>query len=489
MTSCTSSLMGHAAHHMFLGAMAFLACSEPSRAPVTPTDTTSVPADPSDWTRFGWDAGRSSAPNVETGITAGNVVSLRRQQVSIDGTVDGSPIYLHDVQVAGAGHDAFFVTTTYGRTLAVDADDGTVLWTYTPPGYASWVGSYRITTATPVADPGRDFIYAASPDGKIQKLAVADGRAVWSVAITLLPQREKIASPLNFFRGRVIAATGGYIGDAPPYQGHVAIVDGSSGALLHVWNSLCSDRPGLIQPSSCATSGSAIWGRNAPVVDTTSGDIFVATGNGRWDGRTNWGDAVLELDADATRVVGNYTPTNTASLDASDADLGSTAPALLGGNLIAQGGKDSDIRLLDVAAMRGSTGHQDGEVQVVSSPSGVDRFTAPAVLHRGAETWMFTADDAGTAAWTLTGGRLTVAWRNGNSGTSPVVAGGLLFVYDPGGGLRAYDASTGRQITVLDCGRGHWNSPIIVDGRIALPEGNANDRRTSGVLDIWRVVP
>ncbi len=34
---------------------------------------------------------------------------------------------------------------------------------------------------------------------------------------------------------------------------------------------------------------------------------------------------------------------------------------------------------------------------------------------------------------------------------------------------------------------GHWNSPIVVDGRIALPEGNSNDHSTSGILDIWRL--
>ena len=38
----------------------------------------------------------------------------------------------------------------------------------------------------------------------------------------------------------------------------------------------------------------------------------------------------------------------------------------------------------------------------------------------------------------------------------------------------------------LTAGSGHWNSPIVTDGRIALPEGDANDHRTSGVLDIWR---
>jgi outer membrane protein assembly factor BamB len=472
-----------------IGALAWLGCDAPTPGPATPGDTSSGKFAPSDWTRFGWDAGRSNAPAGSTGITAANIQSLRRQQISIDGTVDASPIYLHGVRVNGGTHDVFFVTTTYGKTLAIDADDGSVLWRYTPPGYETWAGSHRFTTATPVADSGREFVYAASPDGRIQKLAVLDGRAVWTTAITRLPQREKIAAPLNLFRGRVIATTGGYIGDPPPYQGHVTIIDGGSGALLAVWNALCSDRAGLIDPASCAESGAAIWGRAGAVIDSASGNIFVATGDGRWDGRTDWGDAVLELDPDAIRIVGNYTPGNTESLDASDADLGSTAPVLLGGGFIAQGGKDGQIRLLGVSAMGGATAHRGGELQVLSAPSDVARFTAPAVLHNGTETWMFTADGGGTAAWALSRGSLRVMWQNRHAGTSPVVAGGLLYVYDPGGGLRVYEATTGREVAVLDCGGGHWNSPIVVDGRIALPEGNANDHRTSGVLNIWRASP
>jgi outer membrane protein assembly factor BamB len=100
-----------------------------------------------------------------TGITAANVQSLSLQKVTIDGTVDGSAIYLHGVPVGGATHNVFFVTTTYGKTLAIDADSGAVLWRFTPPDYNSFAGSYRITTATPVAALDRQSIYAASPDG------------------------------------------------------------------------------------------------------------------------------------------------------------------------------------------------------------------------------------------------------------------------------------------------------------------------------------
>ena len=398
------------------------------------------------------------------------------RRVTLDGTVDSSPIYVHG---------AFVVTTTYGRTEAIDAKTGAVRWRFTPAGYSSWAGSAQITTSTPVADPTEKWIYAASPVGRIYKLSAATGRAAWSVSITRLPSREKIASALNYARGHVIATTGGYIGDAPPYQGHVAIVDGASGRLLHVWNSLCSDRAGLLDPSSCGASDSAIWGRSGAVVDPSTGDLLIATGNAPWNGSTNWGDAVLRLSPDATRLLGNYTPTNTDQLNASDTDLGSTSPVVLDAGHLAQGGKDGHIRVLSVAAMRGTSPHKGGELQIVSTPSGTDLFTAPAVWRTGSSTWLFAADNGGTAAWRYSGGHLTQVWQHGTGGTSPVVAGGLLWVYSPGGGLNVYRPTTGALVATLPCGGGHWNSPIVVDGHVALPEGNANDHATRGVLDIW----
>ena len=436
-----------------------------------------------DWPRFGWDVGRSSAPTVSMRLSAGTVGKLRRQQVTLPGTVDASAIYLHAVTVGGASHDVVFVTTTYGKTLAIDVDRGTILWEHTPPGYA---GRYQVTTATPAADPDRAHIYAAAPDGTIQKLAVADGSVVWRTSVTGLPRREKLAASLTVFRGRLIATTGGYIGDAPPYQGHVAVLDATSGALLHVWNSLCSGRRQLIHPASCRASGSAIWGKAGAVIDSATGHIFVATGNGPWDGQDNWGDAVIELDADAATLLGNYTPVNTDQLEARDADLGSTSPVLLGGGLVVQGGKDGDLRLLDWSTLRGATPHRGGEKQIVSTPSGGAMFTAPAVWHADSTTWLFAADGGGTAAWTLRRGALESSWHSGQGGTSPVVVDGLLLVYDPRGGLRVYEARTGRPIATLECGSGHWNSPIVADGRIVLPEGNSNDEGLSGVLDIWR---
>ena len=92
-------------------------------------------------------------------------------------------------------------------------------------------------------------------------------------------------------------------------------------------------------PSTCPASDSAIWGRNAPVLEPGTGRILVATGNGPFNGRTDWGDSVLELTPNASRLLHNWTPRDQAQLNADDGDLGSTSPALLpvGARLPARG--------------------------------------------------------------------------------------------------------------------------------------------------------
>ena len=84
--------------------------------------------------------------------------------------------------------------------------------------------------------------------------------------------------------------------------------------------------------------------------------------------------------------------------------------------------------------------------------------------------------------------RLSVAWEHATPGTSPILAGGLLYVYDPSGGkLVVYQPTTGQVLDSLPAPPGHWNSPIIVAGRIVLPEGNANDHASTGTIVIYRL--
>lgn len=454
-----------------------------------------------DWPMMGFNVQGDNASPSPTGITAANVKTLQLRQVPLDGAVDASAIYLHGVTVKGAAHDVFLVTTTYGKTIAVDAASGTILWEFTPPQYDSWAGTPQITNSTPAADPNRQYIYAATPGGEVVKLAIADGHALWTTAVTLAPHSEKMSAPLKVFRGHVIAVTDGYIADRPPYQGHVAILDASSGKLLNVWNSLCSNRAGLLQPSSCDGQQSAIWGKTGPAIDEATGNIFVATGNGTYDGKTNWGDSLLEINGDATQMIGNYTPTNNAEINRRDLDLGATSPVLMGDGVVAQGGKDALIRLVSIKDMAGTEAHAGHELQTVPTPGSLMLLTSLAKWTNNGHTWLFSADygvfraGGGVSAWTYANSQLTPAWNNDNPGTSPVVAGGLLYVYDgPAGGLRVYNPESGELLADLPCAKGHWNSPIVADGRIALPEGitvgwvfgqGVARNNTPSVLDIW----
>jgi hypothetical protein len=454
-----------------------------------------------DWTRFDFDAQRTGVGPAATGLDRHDVGALRLRKVRLPGTVDSSAIELHAVNVRGGVHDALFMTTTYGRTLAIDPGSGRILWEFTPRDIKSYEGSAQITTASPIADPDRSFIYAASPDGLIHKLSVSDGREVggWPVSVTRDATHEKIASPLNISGGSVVVVTGGYIGDAPPYQGHVVMIDRSSGRITAVWNSLCSDRHGLIVPRTCPASDSAIWGRNAAVIEPDTRRILVATGNAPFNGSTDWGDSVLELSPDGSQLLHNWTPTDQAQLNSNDTDLGSTAPAILppfdGRRLAVQGGKAGVLDLLDLDRLNGTTGGPSarlgGEVDQVQSPGGDQVFTAPAVWSHNGRTYVFVGDGSATWGYVLGGSgarpRLSVAWRSGSGGTSPVIAGGLLYVYDPGGALDVYLPASGRRLVSLPAGGGHWNSPIVIGGRVILPVGNANDHATSGTLDIFHL--
>jgi hypothetical protein len=456
-----------------------------------------------DWMTFNYTPQRSGVGPSDTGINAGNVSRLQTRIVHVDGTVDSTAIELHAVVVRGRARDVIVVTTTYGKTIAIDPGSGQKLWQYTPRSYRSLAGTPQITTATPVFDPNRRYVYASDPGGLVHKLAVANGAEVrsrrWPVRVTLLPLREKLASPLTISGSMLIVVTDGYDGDAPPYQGHVVSIDRSSGRTLHVWNSLCSNRRHLLMPSTCPASDSAIWGRNAPVLEPGTRRILVATGNAPFNGRTNWGDSVLELTPDASRLLHNWTPRNQAELNSNDGDLGSTSPALLppvhGYRLAVQGGKAGILSLLNLKRLNGTRGgagpRLGGELQNISSPGGAAVFTAPAVWsHRGGP-YVFVADNSGTAAYVLRIGRrphLAIAWQNGTSGTSPVLAGGLLYVFDPNGGaLNVYRPASGRRVASLGASGGHWNSPIAVGGRVILPTGDANDHSTSGEIFIYHL--
>ena len=364
----------------------------------------------------------------------------------------------------------------------------------TPSSYNTYAGTYQITTASPVAGPSRQYIYATTPSGYVHKLRVANGHEVvrggWPEKITTLPTREKLPSSLNIYNDMLYVTTDGYIGDAPPYQGHVVVISLAGGKKVGVWNSLCSATHTLLTPSKCPESDSGIFGRSGAVIDPANGDFLVATGNGYWNGKSYWGDSVIQVSPKGKTIKHVFTPTDQATLNQNDIDLGSTSPAILSttGPVVMQGGKDHKLKVIDMGAQ--GIGKLGGSLQKFATPGAAELFSTPAVWKSGSTKWVFVADESGTAAYTVSGTRrstrLHQQWSNSTAGTSPITAGGLLYIYDPNGELNVYAPTTGHLYASLATGSGHWNSPIVADDMIVVPVGDANNHQTSGQVDLFR---
>lgn len=472
------------------------AASNPS-APAPAAPAVSSPRD--DWPLFGANPQRTDA-GPPGSITAANAGSLRARVVELDGVADSSAIAVNDVQVRGHGRDVVVVTTSYGNTIAIDPGTGQRLWEYRAPAVNHSPGNPQVTTASPAADPDRRAVYAAAPSGVIVKLALATGHVLWTRKITTDPAHEKIASALNVSGRYVVAVTGGYIGDAPPYDGHLVTLDRTTGRIAHVWNSECSDRHRLIRASSCPVTNTrgdnAMWGRAGAVIEPGSGRILTATGNGPFNGRTSWGDSVLELTPDGSRLLHSWTPANQARLAGGDVDLGSTSPAILppfhGRRLIVQGGKDGRLHLLDLARLNGTTGpagaRLGGELSEIATPGGGELLTAPAVWSHDAAIYLFAGTDSGTAAYRLVDPahpRLQTVWSNSTPSTSPVLAGSLLYTYDEvHGALDIRRPLSGAVIHSYGVPTGHWNSPIVSGGRVILPTGSYHAASATSRLEV-----
>ena len=288
-----------------------------------------APASAANWPLFGFDPARSSFNTAERSLTVANVHRLReRWKIPLGDVADSTPILIQRVQIGRAYQSMLFQTRKDGVTLGIEATLGRIVWRFATHGT-------QITDSTPAADPSGKSIYAPGVDGKVHKLSASTGREErapgFPARITRMPDSEKDASPLNLANGYLYAVTSGYIGDAPPYDGHVVAIRLSGGAET-VFNSLCSQQRRLPGPNSCRQQRSGIWARGGAVVDpdpSMNGRIYAATGNGDFSANTgghNYGDSVISLSEDLSSLLGSYTPVNYDQLQQGDVDLGSTSP-------------------------------------------------------------------------------------------------------------------------------------------------------------------
>jgi hypothetical protein len=309
---------------------------------------------------------------------------------------------------------------------------------------------------------------------------------------------EKTSATPTTGNGYLYVTTSGFIGDQGHYVGHVVSINLVT-ARVHVFNSLCSNIHRLLGPDSshsnyCSDAQSGLFGRGQGVIDPNTRAVYVVSGNGPWNGRTNWGDSILELDSSGQRPMDSYTPTNQESLNNQDLDLGSTGPAILpvvhsGGKvyrLLVQGGKGPQcdgcggvvLRLLNRANLsgRGGPGHLGGDLSITQAPGGCEVLTAPVVwTSPTGQIWIFYANDCGTAGYrliTTAPGRFQLRqdWHVSARGTTPVMSHGVLYVARSGV-VVGYDAVS-HDIVWRGAGIGavHWEYPLVIGRRLFMTD-------------------
>lgn len=463
----------------------------------------------SDWLQFGGDPAHSGATTSETRLSPSTVNQLIPAfHAQLPGTADAPPVQLSAVPTAVGVRDLLFVETTDGWTVALDAHTGAQVWArQVGPGGCKINGNPLFacyTTSAPAIDPNRQFVYSYGLDGYVHKYAVGTGTestgSGWPQLASTKPFDEKGSSDLAVATARngktyLYVANAGYPGDGGDYQGHITTIDLATGT-QRVYNTQCADQAVHFlsrTAPNCASGQSAVWARSGVVYDAATDLVYLVTGNGDFSPAAHdYGDTVLALHPDGSggvdgTPVDSYTPPEYQRLDDVDADLGSTAPAVLPtpmGSAVAhlgvQGGKDAMLRLLDLSDLSGQHGpnHTGGELQKMAVPQGGQVHTQPSTWVNPADgsTWVFVATSAGLSGLRveLRGSTpsLVTQWTTTTGGTTPLLANGVLY-YLTRGGLEAVNPTTGVRLWTDGANTGvHWQSPIVVNGYVYYPDGS-----------------
>jgi hypothetical protein len=440
---------------------------------------------PAQVTTSQYDNARTGANLNETTLTPQNVNTAgfgKLFALPVDGDIYAQPLYLAGVEIPSKGkHNIVIVATEHDSVYAFDAagQSSTPLWQASflssgaGPVPASAVQCPFIRpeigiTPTPVIDreTGTIFVLARTKEGShfVQRLH----------ALAVTTGVEKFGGPVEIkasVKGNGAGASGGQIEFDPLRELPRAALLLANGQVYLTWASSCDVAPyhgwvmaydahTLAQTAAFNTSPDAeesgIWqGDTGPAADR-DGNVFLATGNGKFDvsdsGGRDYGDSVLKLTLakNALQVRDFFTPSNEKALNADDLDIGSGGPLLLPDqpgphpHLLMAGGKQGVLYVIDRDHMGKFHPGDDGHaVQLV--PIGTGIYSAPAYWNH--HVYIFAADDV----------LKDFALENGKLSARPVAQGPTRFI-DPGA-TPAISANGTRNGIVWVLRSKGWRSP------------------------------
>ena len=294
---------------------------------------------------------------------------------SVDGNVYAQPLWIPNLTIGGGTHNVVFVATQNDSVYAFDAD-ATPCVTYwqksflsagvTPVPQAETGQAFDINvpigiTGTPVIDPSSNTLYVVAKTKETigtgcsvsvpcyhQRVHALDilnggnekfgGPVDLTPAITVpgsgdtgdssvgctstpgnvpfCPLREAQRPGLALANGIVYVAWASH-GDVGPYHGWIMGFTASN--LLQA--------PIIFNDSPNGGAGGIWMSGGAPAFDSSS-SMYVITGNGDYDGLTDFGDSILRLNGSLV-LQDWFTPNVQGTLAANDLDLGSGGAVVL----------------------------------------------------------------------------------------------------------------------------------------------------------------
>jgi outer membrane protein assembly factor BamB len=413
------------------------------------------------WLVYHGSAGGSGADPSGTSFTTAHQAWV---SPALGGQLFGEPLVL-DSRV--------FVATEADAVVALSATDGSVLWSTTvatpvPSGDLP-CGDISPTvgiTSTPVVDASRNEIFVVADElvgTSVQHHLVGLSVTTGAVQVDQVvdppgsdakAQLQRVALTLD--AGRVVIGYGGNSGDCSDYHGWLVAVPETGGALST-----------FEVDAAAGESQGAIWmGGAAPVVDA-GGNLWVAAGNGSSNTAGDPyddSDSVLELSSSLV-LLQNFSPSTWLNDNLTDADLGSSSPAVLPDGLVFQAGKSGTGYLLQGSALGGIGGQV---AQLAGLCNGVvdggDAF-ANSVVYAPCSGGV-VAVQVGTSPPSLT--RL---WQTATKSKGPpILAGGLVWTIT-GSTLYGLDPSTGASSVTfpLSGEANHFPTPAVGDGLLLAP--------------------
>jgi hypothetical protein len=330
----------------------------------------------------------------------------------VDGDVYAQPLFLAGVQIPGKGrHDIVFIATEHDSVYAFDAygSPSEPLWKVSLLGGGSTpvpqgdVACFFIhpevgITSTPVIDPITGTIYVLART-KVGHMLSADEYHQQLHALAVTNGDEKFGGPVEItasVEGRGDGSSHGRIAFGPLRENPRAALLLADNTVYLTWASSCDVGPyhgwimaydartlrqeSVFNDSPDADDG-GIWASDTGIAADKDGNVFAATGNGRFDaanGGRDFGDSLLKLGGRDLQVSDYFTPFDADRLNVDDDDLGSGGPMLLPDqpgphpHLALIGGKAPLVYLLD----RDQLGHfrpQDNghAVQTIPTKGGI----------------------------------------------------------------------------------------------------------------------